>query len=49
MDPYVAVYSTPNPFTVGDVVHMKWYGFLTPQFVQNIVDTAVYVTLVFCN
>jgi len=41
VDPYVAVYSTPKPFTVGDVVHMKWYGFLTPQFVQKIVDTAV--------
>jgi len=42
VDPYVAVYSTPAPFTVGDVVHVKWYGFLTPQFVQKIVDTAVH-------
>ncbi|KAH9000374.1 ribonuclease P 40kDa subunit-domain-containing protein [Lactarius akahatsu] len=41
VDPYVAVYSTPTPFTVGDVTHMKWYGFLTPQFVQKIVDTAI--------
>ncbi|KAI9458210.1 ribonuclease P 40kDa subunit-domain-containing protein [Lactarius psammicola] len=41
VDPYVAVYSTPTPFTVGDVTHMKWYGFLTPQFVQKIIDTAV--------
>ncbi|KAH9014149.1 hypothetical protein EDB83DRAFT_2233032 [Lactarius deliciosus] len=49
VDPYVAVYSTPTPFTVGDVTHMKWYGFLTPQFVQKIVDTAMYVALVFCN
>ncbi|KAH9004778.1 ribonuclease P 40kDa subunit-domain-containing protein [Lactarius hatsudake] len=43
VDPYVAVYSTPTPFTVGDVTHMKWYGFLTPQFVQKIVDTAIKV------
>ncbi|KAF8269771.1 ribonuclease P 40kDa subunit-domain-containing protein [Lactarius quietus] len=43
VDPYVAVYSTPAPFTVGDVTHMKWFGFLTPQFVQKIVDTAVHV------
>ncbi|KAH9022465.1 hypothetical protein EDB85DRAFT_1871329 [Lactarius pseudohatsudake] len=49
VDPYVAVYSTPTPFTVGDVTHMKWYGFLTPQFVQKIVDTAMYVALAFCN
>ncbi|KAH9066733.1 ribonuclease P 40kDa subunit-domain-containing protein [Lactarius vividus] len=41
VDPYVAVYCTPTPFTVGDVTHMKWYGFLTPQFVQKIVDTAI--------
>lgn len=43
VDPYVAVYSTPTPYTVGDVAHMKWYGLLTPQFVQKIVDTAVHV------
>lgn len=40
VDPYVAVYSPPAPFTVGDMVHMRWHGFLTPQFVQGIVDTA---------
>lgn len=43
VDPYVAVYSPPAPFTVGDVVRMRWQGFLTPQFVQRIVDTATYV------
>ena len=43
VDPYVAVYSPPAPFTVGDMVHMRWHGFLTPQFVQGIVDTATYV------
>lgn len=25
------------------MVHMRWHGFLTPQFVQRIVDTATYV------
>ncbi|KAN0130904.1 Ribonuclease P 40kDa (Rpp40) subunit domain containing protein, partial [Lactarius tabidus] len=44
VDPYVAVYSAPTPYTIGDVVHMKWYGLLTPRFVQKIVDTAMYVT-----
>jgi hypothetical protein len=50
VDPYVAVYSPPAPFTVGDMVHMRWHGFLTPQFVQRIVDTATYVgSFVFCD
>lgn len=25
------------------MVHMRWHGFLTPQFVQRIVDTTTYV------
>jgi len=40
VDPYVAVYSVPAPSTVGDVVHVQWHGFLTPQFVQRILDRA---------
>ena len=43
VDPYVAVYSAPAPFTVGDMVHIRWHGFLTPQFVQRVVDTATCV------
>ncbi|KAI0305839.1 ribonuclease P 40kDa subunit-domain-containing protein [Multifurca ochricompacta] len=42
VDPYVAVYSAPAPHTVGDMVHIRWYGFLTPRFVQRIVDTAMH-------
>ncbi|KAI0272541.1 ribonuclease P 40kDa subunit-domain-containing protein [Gloeopeniophorella convolvens] len=40
VDPYVAVYSAPAPSTVGDVVHVRWCGFLNPRFVQKILDTA---------
>jgi len=36
VDPYVAVYSAPAPSTIGDVVHVQWQGFLTPQFIQRI-------------
>jgi Ribonuclease P 40kDa (Rpp40) subunit len=43
VDPYVAVYSPPVPFAVGDMVHIRWHGFLTPQFVQRVIDTATCV------
>ncbi|KAI9459025.1 ribonuclease P 40kDa subunit-domain-containing protein [Russula earlei] len=41
VDPYVAVYSAPAPSAVGDVVHVQWRGFLTPRFVQRVLDTAI--------
>ncbi|KAH9995433.1 ribonuclease P 40kDa subunit-domain-containing protein, partial [Russula compacta] len=40
VDPYVAVYSAPAPFIVGDMLHIRWQGFLTPQFIQGVVGTA---------
>ncbi|KAH9995518.1 hypothetical protein BJV77DRAFT_222839 [Russula vinacea] len=40
VDPYVAVYSGPGPSTVGDMMHIRWHGFLIPQFVTRILDTA---------
>ncbi|KAI0255947.1 ribonuclease P 40kDa subunit-domain-containing protein [Lactifluus subvellereus] len=43
VDPYVAVYSAPAPSTIGDMLHTKWNGLLTPEFVQRIVDTAIHV------
>jgi ribonucleases P/MRP protein subunit RPP40 len=46
VDPYVAVYSPPAPFTIGDMVHIRWHGFLTPRFVQRVIDTATCVA--FC-
>lgn len=48
MDPYVAVYSAPAPSTIGDMLDIKWNGFLTPQFVQRIIDTAMCVTPTVC-
>ncbi|KAA1470211.1 hypothetical protein DENSPDRAFT_835949 [Dentipellis sp. KUC8613] len=40
VDPYIAVYSPPEPFAVGEITHVCWQGFLNPQFVQAIIDTA---------
>ncbi|KAJ7759178.1 ribonuclease P 40kDa subunit-domain-containing protein [Mycena metata] len=40
---HVAVYTPPSPSTavVGDVVHLRWRGFLGPAFVQSVVDTVL--------
>jgi len=40
VDPYVAVYSAPAPSVIGDMVHIRWHGFLNPQFTQRVFDTA---------
>lgn len=45
VDPYVAVYSAPAPCTVGEMAHIRWHGFLTPRFVQRVIDTATCVAL----
>jgi ribonuclease P/MRP protein subunit RPP40 len=42
-DPYVAVYSPPNPSRTGTISHLRWRGLLSPAFVQLIVDSAMYV------
>ncbi|KAI0318569.1 ribonuclease P 40kDa subunit-domain-containing protein [Amylostereum chailletii] len=41
VDPYVAVYSPPQPSRTGDLTHISWRGFLPPAFVQRIVDTVI--------
>jgi ribonuclease P/MRP protein subunit RPP40 len=42
VDPYVAVYDPPTPSQIGSVTHLKWKGFLAPQFVQTVINTAMY-------
>ncbi|EKM50618.1 uncharacterized protein PHACADRAFT_166302 [Phanerochaete carnosa HHB-10118-sp] len=39
-DPYIAVYTPPSPAYTGDVVHVRWMGLLSPQFVQSVIDIA---------
>ncbi|KAJ7781979.1 ribonuclease P 40kDa subunit-domain-containing protein [Mycena maculata] len=41
VDPYVAVYDSPAPSVVGDVTHLRWRGFLSPVFVQSVIDAVV--------
>ncbi|KAJ7187913.1 ribonuclease P 40kDa subunit-domain-containing protein [Mycena filopes] len=40
-DAYVAVYTPPSPAVVGDVVRLRWRGFLGPEFVQSVIDTII--------
>ncbi|KAJ7446798.1 ribonuclease P 40kDa subunit-domain-containing protein [Mycena latifolia] len=37
-DAYVAVYDAPAPATIAPVAHLRWRGFLSPAFVQSVVD-----------
>lgn len=39
-DPYIAVYTPPSPNYTGTVLHMRWAGLLSPQFVQSVIDIA---------
>ncbi|TFK48568.1 hypothetical protein OE88DRAFT_1727809 [Heliocybe sulcata] len=38
VDPYVAVYRPPTQSEVGDTVHLRWTGLLTPAFVQSVIN-----------
>ncbi|KAJ3529296.1 hypothetical protein NMY22_g9053 [Coprinellus aureogranulatus] len=38
VNPFVAVYEPPSPSRIGDVTHLSWKGFLSPTFVQSIID-----------
>ncbi|KAJ6581647.1 ribonuclease P 40kDa subunit-domain-containing protein [Mycena capillaripes] len=40
-DAYVAVYEPPAPSTVGNVVCLRWRGFLGPDFVQGVIDAVL--------
>ncbi|KAF7770458.1 hypothetical protein Agabi119p4_6432 [Agaricus bisporus var. burnettii] len=39
VDPYVALYDPPTTSRVGNIVHLRWTGFLPPEFVQLMIDT----------
>jgi len=41
VDPYVSVYECPVPSYVGDITHLRWIGFLGPEFVQSLINTAL--------
>nr|GAT51716.1 predicted protein [Mycena chlorophos] len=40
VDPFIAVYDPPEccRHTVGDITHLRWTGFLSPAFVQSVID-----------
>jgi len=40
VDSFVAVYRPPEPSTVADLAHLRWRGFLSPDFVQTVIDAA---------
>ncbi|KAJ7281382.1 ribonuclease P 40kDa subunit-domain-containing protein [Mycena rebaudengoi] len=40
VDAYVAVYEPPEPSMVGEITHLRWRGFLGPDFVQSVIDVA---------
>lgn len=39
-DPYIAVYTPPTPNYTGSLLHARWTGLLSPQFVQSVLDFA---------
>ncbi|KIL69217.1 hypothetical protein M378DRAFT_70203 [Amanita muscaria Koide BX008] len=39
-DPYVALYEPP-PSNPGNLTHIQWQGFLSPTFLQLIIDTVI--------
>ena len=42
VNPYVSVYECPVPSYIGDITHLRWNGFLGPEFVQSLINTALY-------
>ncbi|KAK0202584.1 ribonuclease P 40kDa subunit-domain-containing protein [Desarmillaria ectypa] len=39
VDPYVSLYEPTSPSNIGNITHLRWRGFLGPDFVQSIIDT----------
>ena len=40
-DPYIAVYTPPQPTRMGSVTHIQWRGLVVSTVVQSIVDAAM--------
>ncbi|KAF9530390.1 ribonuclease P 40kDa subunit-domain-containing protein [Crepidotus variabilis] len=38
VDPYIALYDPPAPNRVGDVVHLRWRGLVSSEFVKHVLD-----------
>jgi len=41
VDPYVASYHSPEPNTVGTVIHLRWTGLLPPDFTHGLLQTSL--------
>jgi hypothetical protein len=46
VDPYVCVYEPPTPSRIQNVTHLRWRGLLCPNFVQEVLDTIMYVVTI---
>ena len=40
-DPYIAVYTPPEPSRVGELTTMRWRGLIPPSFVQALLDAVL--------
>ncbi|KAI0730763.1 ribonuclease P 40kDa subunit-domain-containing protein [Earliella scabrosa] len=40
-DPYIAVYTPPEPSRVGELTTMRWRGLIPPSFVQALLDVVL--------
>lgn len=41
VDPYVAFYEAPTPNSPGSITHLRWGGFMAPEFVQSVIDATL--------
>ncbi len=41
VDPYVAFYEAPTPNSPGSIMHLRWGGFMAPEFVQSVIDATL--------
>lgn len=42
VDPYVALYQCPSPSYIGTITHLRWIGFISPEFVQSVIEIGMY-------
>lgn len=43
-DPYIAVYTPPEPSRLGDITAIRWNGFIPSSFVQKVLESISYVS-----
>ena len=44
-DPFISVYAPPEPSRIGDLAAIRWTGFITSDFLKDILET---ILCVFC-